>query len=210
VPSYATWYFDVISPYAYLHRTRFAELPQDLAIVYKPVLFAGLLNHWGQKGPAEIPAKRTWTYRSCQFWADSHDVPFRFPSAHPFNSLPYQRLILACQSSPDAVKRVFDHVWTTAGNPADDKGFSALARSLGIEDLAALGDPAIKDALRRNTEEAAAQGVFGVPSFVVDGEVFWGNDSVEFFKAWLADPSILASAEMRRVDALPIAAARKI
>ena len=76
--------------------------------------------------------------------------------------------------------------------------------------MAALGDPAIKDALRRNTEAAAAQGVFGVPSFVVEGEVFWGNDSVDFFKAWLADPSILASDEMHRLDTLPIAAARKI
>ena len=205
----AIWYFDVISPYAYLHLTRFGELPGDLAIVYKPVLFAGLLNHWGQKGPAEIASKRRWTYRSCQFWADSHGVPFRFPAAHPFNPLHYQRLILACGSTPDAVRRVFDHLWTTGGDPADEKGFAALARSLGVHDLAVIGSAGIKDVLRRNTEEAAALGVFGVPTFVVDGETFWGNDSVDFFKAWLADPAILASAEMRRIDALPVAAARK-
>ena len=204
-----TWYFDVISPYAYLHLARFGELPQDLAIVYKPVLFAGLLKHWGQKGPAEIPPKRTWTYRSCQFWADTHGIPFRFPAAHPFNSLPYQRLILACGSTPNTVRHVFDHVWTTAGHPADEKSFATLARSLGIDDPAALGDPSVKDALRRNTEEAATQGVFGVPSFVADGEVFWGNDSIEFFKTWLADPSILSGHEMQRIEDLPIAAARK-
>ena len=96
----AAWYFDVISPYAYLHLARFGELP-DLAISYKPVLFAGLLNHWGQKGPAEIAPKRTWTYRACQFWADTHGIPFRFPAAHPFNSLHYQRLIIACGSTPE-------------------------------------------------------------------------------------------------------------
>ena len=205
----AVWYFDVISPFAYLHLTRFRELPEDLAITYKPVLFAGLLNHWGQKGPAEIPSKRRWTYRACQFWADSHGVPFRFPAGHPFNPLHYQRLILACGSTPESVRRVFDYVWTTGADPADEKGFAALARSLGIGDLAALGSPEVKDALRRNTEEAAAAGVFGVPTFLMNGEIFWGNDSVEFFKACLADPTILASAEMRRIAALPISAARK-
>lgn len=205
----AVWYFDVISPFAYLHLARFGDLPKDLAITYKPVLFAGLLNHWGQKGPAEIASKRRWTYRSCQFWADSHGVPFRFPAAHPFNPLHYQRLILACGSTSVAVRRVFDHVWTTGADPADEKGFAALARSLGIGDLAVLGAAEVKDALRRNTEEAAAAGVFGVPTFLMDDEIFWGNDSVDFFKAWFADPTILASAEMRRIDSLPVSAARK-
>lgn len=206
----AVWYFDVISPYAYLHLTRFAELPPGLEIEYKPVLFAGLLNHWGQKGPAEIAAKRRWTYRACQFWANSHGIPFRFPAAHPFNSLHYLRLILACGCTPAAVRKVFDQVWTTGGDPADEKSFAALAASLGVTDLANLGASGIKDALRRNTEEAAAAGIFGVPSFAVDGEVFWGSDSVEFFNAYLADPTILKGEEMRRVDALPVSAARRI
>ena len=205
----AVWYFDVISPYSYLHLARFAELPADLAIDYKPVLFAGLLNHWGQKGPAEISAKRRWTYRSCQYWADSHGVPFRFPAAHPFNPLHYLRLIVACGSSPEAVRRVFEHVWTTGVDPADEKSFAALARALGVEDLARLGEAEVKDTLRRNTEQAAALGVFGVPTFVADGEIFWGNDSMELFLAWLADPSVLASEQMRRIDALPVAAARR-
>lgn len=108
------------------------------------------------------------------------------------------------------VRRVFDHVWTTGGDPADERQFAALASSLGIDALSVLGDAAVKDTLRRNTEQAAAQGVFGVPSFVLEGQVFWGNDSIEFFKAWLADPAILETAEMRRIDALPIAAARKL
>jgi 2-hydroxychromene-2-carboxylate isomerase len=205
----ATWYFDSISPYAYLHLMRFGELPKDLSIVYKPVLFAGLLNHWGQKGPAEITPKRRWTYRSCQFWADSHGIAFRFPAAHPFNSLHCQRLILACGATPLAVRKVFEHVWTTGGDPGNEMAFAQLARSLGVADLAQLAAPEVKDTLRRNTEEAAAAGVFGVPSFVMNGEIFWGNDSIEFFNAWLADPSLLHSAEMRRLDALPVSAARK-
>jgi 2-hydroxychromene-2-carboxylate isomerase len=205
----AVWYFDVISPYAYLHLQRFGEVAADLEIAYRPVLFAGLLNHWGQKGPAEIPAKRAWTYRSCQFWADRHGVPFRFPAAHPFNSLHYQRLIIACGATAGVVRKVFDHVWTTGGDAGDQAGFASLAKSVGVDDLAVLGDAAVKDTLRTNTEEAAGQGVFGVPSFVCEGQVFWGNDSIEFFNAWLADPAVLSTPEMRRLDALPIAAARK-
>jgi len=205
----AIWYFDVVSPYAYLHLHRFGELPPDLAIEYRPVLFAGLLNHWGQKGPAEIASKRRWTYRSCQYWAEAHGVGFRFPAGHPFNPLHFLRLILACDSRPEAVRRVFAQVWTTGADPAEEKGFAALARELGIEDLTALGAPEIKEALRRNTEEAAAVGVFGVPTFVMDGEIFWGNDSIEFFNAWLADPRILDRPEMRRIAALPVVSTRK-
>lgn len=206
----AVWYFDVISPFAYLHLTHLAELPADLLIEYKPILFAGLLQRWGQKGPAEIEPKRRWTYRACQFWAETHGVPFRFPAAHPFNPLHYQRLIIACGSTQVAVRKVFDAIWTTGADPGNQATFTALANSVGIEDLSALGAAHVKDALRRNTEEAAALGVFGVPSLVCDGEIFWGNDSIEFFKAWLKDPEILASAEMRRIDALPVGAARKI
>lgn len=206
---HAVWYFDVISPFAYLHLSRFAELPNDLSIEYKPILFAGLLQHWGQKGPAEIAPKRRWTYRACQFWADAHGVPFRFPAAHPFNPLHHQRLIIACGSTQEAVRKVFDAIWTTGADPGNQAAFTALASSVGIEDLSALGAAHVKDALRSNTEEAAALGVFGVPSLVCDGEIFWGNDSIEFFTAWLKDPAILSSPEMRRIDALPVGAARK-
>lgn len=206
---HAVWYFDVISPFAYLHLSRFAELPNDLSIEYKPILFAGLLQHWGQKGPAEIAPKRRWTYRACQFWADAHGVPFRFPAAHPFNPLHHQRLIIACGSTQEAVRKVFDAIWTTGADPGNQAAFTALANSMGIEDLSALGAAHVKDALRSNTAEAAALGVFGVPSFVIDGEIFWGNDSVDFLNAWLKDPAILAAPEMRRIETLPVGAARK-
>jgi predicted DsbA family dithiol-disulfide isomerase len=68
---------------------------------------------------------------------------------------------------------------------------------------------AVKDLLRKNTDEAAARGVFGVPSFVADGEVFWGADSVDFLRAFLADPAAVHNAETRRLDALPAGAVRK-
>ena len=199
------WYFDFVSPFSYISLYRLKELPAP--VVYKPVLFAGLLKHWGQKGPAEIPAKRRWTYRWCTWWARELDLTFRFPEQHPFNPLPHLRLALACGCHPDAVKRIFDWVWMSGENATDPVRFALLCKQLQI-DAEQLGAPEVKDSLRKNTEEAAARGVFGVPSFVIDGEVFWGADSIEFVNAFLHDAAILRNEEMRRVDDLPIGAER--
>jgi 2-hydroxychromene-2-carboxylate isomerase len=197
------WYFDFVSPYSYLALHRLRELGHP--VTYKPVLFAGVLNHWGQKGPAEIPAKRKWTYRSCIWEAKRLGVPFRFPAAHPFNPLPHLRLALACNCEPAAVKRIFDFVWTTGEDASDPARFSVLCSEVGTDPAKR---PEVKDLLRKNTDEAIARGVFGVPSFVIGGEVFWGADSIAFAKAFVADPRVLDNDEMRRVDALPTAAAR--
>ena len=197
------WYFDFVSPFSYIALHGLPELRTP--VIYKPVLFAGLLNHWGQKGPAEIPAKRRWTYRWCTWWAKELGIPFRCPAEHPFNPLQHLRLALACGCRPDAVKRIFESVWMSGANATEPAAFQALCRELGVgaEQLAAA-----KDRLRKNTEEAAARGVFGVPSFVVDGEVFWGADAMEFVKAFLSDAGVLRNDEMRRVDAMPVGAAR--
>jgi 2-hydroxychromene-2-carboxylate isomerase len=175
-------------------------------VTYRPVLFAGLLNHWGQKGPAEIPAKRRYTYRWCHWWAEHLGIPFRFPAAHPFNPLPHLRLALAAGPTAEVVGRIFDAIWTTGRDAAE--GFEALCHELKVSPEQ-LGTAQVKDALKKSTELAASRGVFGVPSFVVEGEVFWGADTIDFVKAFLADPTVLTNPEMRRVDALPVAAARK-
>jgi 2-hydroxychromene-2-carboxylate isomerase len=204
------WYFDFVSPFSYICLHRLEELQEQVSVEvsYKPVLFAGLLNHWGQKGPAEIPAKRRWTYRWCTWWAKELGIAFRFPAEHPFNPLPHLRLALACDSRPDAVKRIFEALWMSGANANDPAMLQALCRELNV-DPARLATEGIKALLRRNTEEAAAKGVFGVPTFVADGEVFWGADAVDFLKAFLRDSSVLRNDEMRRVDALPVGAARK-
>jgi 2-hydroxychromene-2-carboxylate isomerase len=198
------WYFDFVSPYSYICLHRLPEL--GVEVNFKPVLFAGLLNHWGQKGPAEIPAKRRWTYRWCTWWARELGITFRFPAAHPFNPLGHLRLAIAAGGSPQVVRRIFDALWTTGEHP--ERRFDELCKSLGV-DQARLSDPQVKDQLRKSTEEAAARGVFGVPTFVVDDEVFWGADALEFVKAFLKDSSVLRNDEMRRVDNLPVGAARK-
>ena len=200
------WYFDFVSPYSHLclHRLERIAAP----IRYQPVLFAGLLNHWGQKGPAEIAAKRQWTYRWCTWWAGELGIPLRFPAAHPFNPLQHLRLSIACENRPAAVKRIFDSIWTTGEDATDPARFSSLCKELGA-DPARLASDEVKNRLRSNAQEAVQRGVFGVPSFVVDGEVFWGADAIDFVNAFLRDRAVLRNQEMQRVDRLPVGASRK-
>jgi 2-hydroxychromene-2-carboxylate isomerase len=204
----AIWYFDFVSPFAYICLHRLKELPSDLQIEYRPVLFAGILNHWGQKGPAELPTKRRYTYRWSHWWARSLGLPLRYPAAHPFNPLHHLRLAIACGSKSEAVRMIFDAVWTSGAEATDPARFAALLKELDLkkEDLE---KPRVKDKLRSNTEEAVQRGVFGVPTFEVDGELFWGADSIEFLKDFLADPSVIKNQEMQRLDGLPVSAARR-
>ena len=204
----ADWYFDFISPFAYIGLSRLDRFAGQLDIRLRPVLFAGLLNHWEQKGPAEIPGKRVWTYRWCTWLAGHLGIPFRSPAAHPFNPLPWLRLSIAAGNTPEAVTRIFEAIWTTGADAADENHFKAVAASLGV-DLARLADQAVKDALRAETDKAIGLGVFGVPTLVIDQELFWGADSMDFVADYLADPGIVFTPEMQRAATLPVGVSRK-
>ncbi|MCU0805911.1 MAG: 2-hydroxychromene-2-carboxylate isomerase [Burkholderiales bacterium] len=203
-----TWYFDFVSPFSYIQFAAYPDLVRRADVTLKPVLFAGLLAHWGHKGPAELPTKRRHTYRHCVWDAARRGVPFRFPPAHPFNPLHALRLAIARGADYDTVREIFEFVWREGRSPADE--WRALCERLGVADADALtGDPSVKAALRANVDEAIAAGVFGVPTFVVDGELFWGVDATPMLLDYLADPGLFRSEAMRRVDALPVAAERK-
>ena len=183
-------YLDFISPYAYL---AFEQLPQALQglsyeVNYRPVLFAGLLKHHGQLGPAEIASKRDWTYRQVSWLAARHGIELAVPAAHPFNPLGLLRLAWACAShgAPNryVVETIFRHVWR-GGQAADDVARLADLTATLAPALDPAGDE-VKQALRAATEQALAAGVFGVPSFVLDGRVFWGFDALPMLRAQLA------------------------
>lgn len=202
------WYFDFISPFAYLQWQRLRALPAP--ITYRPVLLAGLLAKHGQKGPAEIDAKRAFTYRHVQWKADRAGVPLVFPPAHPFNPLAALRLCIAAGTGADAIDALFDHLWRDGRRGDDAASLAPVAAALGIDDIAAaIAEPAVKAQLQANGERALAQGVFGVPTLVADGRLFWGEDATAMFEHFLADPDYFDSAAMRRLDALPVAAMRR-
>lgn len=184
------FHFDVVSPFAYL---AFERLPQVLegishVVEYRPVLFAALLGHWGQLGPAEVEPKRAWTFRHVHWLAAQHGIRLDMPAAHPFNPLPLLRLALA--SSPDlapnrrVVEALFAHVWHGGGDAADPARLAALQAMLKPAHDPA--DAAIKARLRANTEAAIAAGVFGVPTIEFDGRLFWGLDGLAMLRDALA------------------------
>lgn len=206
----ATWYFDVISPFSYLHLKQFDQLPNDLEIEYVPVLFAGLLKANGQKGPAEIAQKRMQTYRICVFLAAQAGIPFRFPPAHPFNPLHALRLLCGAGATPAHVHAVFDCIWKDGKDVNEPGAFAVLAAELGVADGQALiAQPEVKQKLIANTARAVARGVYGVPTFDFGGELFWGSDSIAMMNAYAGNPELFRSGELARVSALPVAAQRK-
>jgi 2-hydroxychromene-2-carboxylate isomerase len=190
-----TFFFDVVSPYAYLAFERLPEALEGCTYVteYRPVLFAGMLQHWGQKGPAEIEPKRAWTYRQVHWLAHLHGIALEMPAHHPFNPLALQRLAIASGPNRRVVESLFRHVWRGGGDPNDAVRLRALAA-----DLAPARDPGadeVKAALRANTEDAVTRGVFGVPTIELDGRLFWGVDGLQMVAAalkgdpWFAGPA---------------------
>lgn len=205
----ADWYFDFISPFAYLQSESLGRLDGRLALRPVPVLFAGLLKHWGQKGPAEMAPKRRFTYRQVQWLAEKHGIALRFPPQHPFNPVRALRAAVAL-GSPGAIHEIFRFIWREGRDINAPEEWAELTRRLGVPDLdARCNAPETKSQLLQHGEQALAAGVFGVPALVVDTEVFWGFDATDMALDYLADPARFARGEYARLDALPVGAARK-
>ena len=208
-----TFYLDFISPYAYL---AFEKLPQALEglsyhVVYKPVLFGGILKHHGQLGPAEIAPKRDWTYRQVLWLAHTHGIELQMPSAHPFNPLALLRLAVACDArgSPNryVCETLFRHVWRGGADAADATRLQALSAELPPHDDVASDE--VKNRLKNNTQDAIAQGVFGVPMFEVDGKLFWGMDALPMLRAWLESDAWFSGSDWDSVNRIGVGISRQ-
>ncbi len=184
-----TFYFDFISPYAYLAFERLPVALQGLgyAVRYKPILFAALLKHHGQLGPAEIAPKRDWTYRQVLWQSHTLGIPLDMPLSHPFNPLPHLRLAVACAENGEpnryVTETVFRHVWQGGQDATDAQHLQALQTLLAP--ARAPIDTTVKAQLKAHTDEALARGVFGVPTFAVDDKLFWGLDALPMLRAYL-------------------------
>lgn len=188
-----TFYLDFVSPYAWLAFERLPQVLEGLSyhLRYKPVLLGALLQQHANPGPAGVPPKRAWTYRHATWLGHALGCGLDMPARHPFNPLPLLRQALAC-SDDGIINRyvagtVLRHVWLGGHDALDPARLDALGQALA-EQLRPDPDgtgAVPKALLRANTDEASARGVFGVPTFEVDGRLFWGLDSLPMLRAYL-------------------------
>jgi 2-hydroxychromene-2-carboxylate isomerase len=202
-----TFYLDFISPYAAL---AFEELPQALmglsyAVTYKPVALGVLLRHHGSLGPAEIPAKRDWTYRHVMWLAHSKGLTLDMPATHPFNPMPLLRLAVGTdpQGLPNryVCETLFRHVWHGGADAVDAERLQAITAELAPARAAT--DDDVKAQLKAHTDEAIALNIFGVPAFEVDGKVFWGLDALPMLRAYLEGDAWFSDANWNAPLTLP-------
>ena len=206
----ATWYFDVISPFAYLQAMRLDQLPDRVSLICKPTLFAGYLNHWGHLGPAEIEPKKVFIFRQCAWRARRMGVDFKLPPNHPFNPLRALRLAEALDGDLKAVQAIFRSVWVDGDLPDNDEGWAGIQASAGVIDGDALvNSPEIKARLKANGDKAIAAGAFGVPTLVIGGEVFWGDDAFDMVLDYLENPDMFFDDDMKRAVGLVPTAVRR-
>ena len=210
------FYLDFISPYAYLAFENLPEALQGLSysVGYRPVLFAGMLKHHGQLGPAEITPKRDWTYRHVLWLARSKGIALQMPAAHPFNPLALLRLAAACSTSPEnatsnryVCETIFHHVWQGGADAADAQRLEVLAQQLAPQNHVQADDA--KALLKNNTDEAISKGVFGVPAFEVDGKIFWGLDALPMLRDYLAGDAWFTGEDWESVSKVSVGIARK-
>ena len=180
------FYFDFLSPFSYFAYLQMKDLAQNLGlhVNYKPVALGPLLNHWQIKGPGEVQPKREFLLKQCLRYASRNNLEFTTPKTHPFNSLYALRLSLKGVAK-DLQSEVIDAIWKAGWQQRIDMG--EPDELLGI--LRKAGLPAdelyersfskeAKQELKTNIQEAISFGAFGVPTFVIGDELFWGNDSL--------------------------------
>lgn len=177
-------YWDFSSPFAYLGATQAKKVAERTGaeLVWRPMLLGGVFKSIGQ---AMVPlatwseAKQRYYLEDIKRWATYWDVPFAWPSKFPMNSLKAMRAYLALpEARRDAYRdAVFRAYWAEDQDIADDATLAKLIGDDGAAVLAKTQDPAVKDALVKATEHAVAAGVFGAPTWVVDGkDLYWGQD----------------------------------
>jgi 2-hydroxychromene-2-carboxylate isomerase len=206
----ADWYFDFISPFAYLQSELLqSKLARRVQIRYRPVLFAGLLKHWGHKGPAEVAPKRQFTYEYITWQAAKLGIPFKMPPAHPFNPLALLRLATAADARPDIVHSIFRFVWQDGRVPDTPLEWFELTSLLGLPNAdAQISASRVKDDLRAATDAAIARGVFGVPTLVIDDRLFWGLDATDMAIDYLRGEPVFQTDAYAHIRDVPSGATR--
>ena len=198
----ATFYYDIVSPFAYLYIKQRHRLETQLDMKPIPILLGGLLRAAENKGPGEIAAKRPHTYQFCVWQAERLGIPFRFPEHHPFMTVAPQRLLVSQQADWHMVERAFDYVWLEGKDP--NLSWVDFCIYLGLPaDTAKPDSPDIKAQLIANTTQAAATGAFGVPALIVNQHCFWGVDTMDWVLDYLARPGMFEESSYAYAGSIP-------
>jgi 2-hydroxychromene-2-carboxylate isomerase len=210
-----TFHFDYLSPYAYLAWTSIHALAAEHGRTVRPVptLLAALLANGQTKGPAEIPAKRVYVFKDCVRSAAVLGVPLIPPPTHPFNPLLSLRAsgLVEGEAQRALVDELFRAAWGGGGGVESPEQVARAAARAGLdgEDLVRRAqEPEAKARLKAATEDAIAHGVFGVPTMRVDGELFWGLDSLAHLERFLQGDDPVRSADVERWAAIRPSATR--
>jgi len=210
------FHFDVISPYAYLAWTQIHAVAERGGVTVEPVpvLFASLLEAHGTRGPAEVPAKRAYLIRDVARIAHRFGVPIVPPPAHPFN--PLLALRLASLPLPGEQRRrlidgLFTAAWADGTGVTDRDAVLRIAARAGLpaDALARAEDPETKARLRQQCDRAIAEGIFGVPTSTVRGQMFFGCDSFPHLEDFLAGGDVVPPDLVARWADLPAGASRR-
>lgn len=193
------FYYDLVSPYSYLAYGRVARLCGDLGagLELRPVLLGAVHKAVGIRAPIEVEAKARYHMEDIRRWAGHYGLPMKFPRPFPFRTLKTMRAAVYVRELgllEDFTREAFALYWEEGGAPGgrserdEDGPVAEVARRAGAdpgEVLTGASAPRAKAALREATEEAVGRGVFGAPTFFVDGAMFWGNDRLRFVEAAL-------------------------
>lgn len=186
------FYFDFVSPYSYLAQTQMAKLQQETGaeIQYKPVLLGGHYQLLDVKAPPTIPNKRDWINRDSRLWAEHYGVPIVWNPIFPFNTISLLRTVLWLEESkPEAVAafvdQTFNAIWQNGLDVHDQQAVADHITACGFdmaEVMAGIGQDSVKQALKDSVSDAHDKGLFGLPAFMVKGDVFFGQDRLMFVK----------------------------
>jgi 2-hydroxychromene-2-carboxylate isomerase len=183
-------HYDVVCPYAYLASTQVEALAArtGAALEWKPILLGGVLKAlWREGAPFMSPQKARMNLLDLHRWAEHWGVPLRLPPEHPRRTVNAMRLCVAAGEDRPRITHALYRAYFVEGRDVGDE--TTLAEIAGPALAARIEDPAVKDELRARTDEAIARGVFGVPTFFVGDELFFGQDRLDFVEeALLATP----------------------
>jgi len=213
-----TFYFDFLSPYAYIAWTQIHALAarHGAEVVPRPTLLAALLADGATRGPAEIPKKRVYVFKDTFRTAKILGLPFGLPRSHPWNPLLALR-IAGLPRSPAVQRATIDALFAGSWGGGlvaldDEAEVRQCLDAAGLDGAAcveeAKGAPA-KERLRASTEDALANGVFGVPTACFGGEPFWGYDAFAHLELALRGEDPAAGVDMSGWDGLAASAGRR-